>query len=164
VQQKLPIVPTAEGPKPIERPFVLTGKTAKIPTSYGNLYLTVNEVNGRPIEVFTTMGKSGHETMAFTEAIGRMISLALRSGVKIHHIIKQMKGIGGSQPVWHEDSVIMSVPDAIAFGLTHLGYLDMEEKEVMESMEETDMCPVCGATMTRMEGCITCTACGFSRC
>jgi ribonucleoside-diphosphate reductase alpha chain len=40
----------------------------------------------------------------------------------------------------------------------------MEEKEVMESMEETDMCPVCGATMTRMEGCITCTACGFSRC
>jgi len=164
VQQKLPIVPTAEGPKPIERPFVLTGKTAKIPTSYGNLYLTVNEVNGRPIEVFTTMGKSGHETMAFTEAIGRMISLALRSGVRIHHIIKQMKGIGGSQPVWHEDSVIMSVPDAIAFGLTHLGYLDMEEKEVMESMEETDMCPVCGATMTRMEGCITCTACGFSRC
>jgi ribonucleoside-diphosphate reductase alpha chain len=58
----------------------------------------------------------------------------------------------------------MSVPDAIAFGLMHLGYLDMEEKEVMESMEETDMCPVCGATMTRMEGCITCTACGFSRC
>jgi len=164
VQQKLPIPQGTEGPKPIERPFVLTGKTAKIPTSYGNLYLTVNEVNGRPIEVFTTMGKSGHETMAFTEAIGRMISLALRSGVRIHHIIKQMKGIGGSQPVWHEDSVIMSVPDAIAFGLTHLGYLDMEEKEIMESMEETDMCPVCGASMTRMEGCITCTACGFSRC
>ncbi len=164
VQQKLPIPQGTEGPKPIERPFVLTGKTAKIPTSYGNLYLTVNEANGRPIEVFTTMGKSGHETMAFTEAIGRMISLALRSGVRIHHIIKQMKGIGGSQPVWHEDSVIMSVPDAIAFGLQHLGYLDMEEKEVMESMEETDMCPVCGASMTRMEGCITCTACGFSRC
>ncbi|MBO8154529.1 ribonucleotide reductase N-terminal alpha domain-containing protein [Thermovirga sp.] len=164
VQQKLPIAATPPGPQPIERPFVLSGKTAKIPTSYGNLYLTVNEVNGRPIEVFTTMGKSGHETMAFTEAIGRLISLALRSGVKIHHIIKQMKGIGGSQPVWHEDSVIMSVPDAIAFGLTYLGYLDKEEKEIMESMAETDMCPVCGAAMTRMEGCITCTVCGFSRC
>jgi len=164
VQQKLPIAPDTQGPKPLERPFVLTGKTAKIPTSYGNLYLTVNEINGRPIEVFTTMGKSGHETMAFTEAIGRMISLALRSGVRIHHIIKQMKGIGGSQPVWHEDSVIMSVPDAIAFGLEHLGYLDLEEKEILETMAETDMCPVCGASMTRMEGCITCTACGFSRC
>jgi len=164
IQQKLPIAATPPGPQPIERPFVLSGKTAKIPTSYGNLYLTVNEVNGRPIEVFTTMGKSGHETMAFTEAIGRLISLALRSGVKIHHIIKQMKGIGGSQPVWHEDSVIMSVPDAIAFGLTYLGYLDKEEKEIMESMAETDMCPVCGAAMTRMEGCITCTVCGFSRC
>jgi len=164
VQQKLPIASTPPGPQPVERPFVLSGKTAKIPTSYGNLYLTVNEINGRPIEVFTTMGKSGHETMAFTEAIGRLISLALRSGVKIHHIIKQMKGIGGSQPVWHEDSVIMSVPDAIAFGLTYLGYLDKEEKEIMESMAETDMCPVCGAAMTRMEGCITCTVCGFSKC
>jgi ribonucleoside-diphosphate reductase alpha chain len=164
VQQKLPIAATPPGPQPVERPFVLSGKTAKIPTSYGNLYLTVNEINGRPIEVFTTMGKSGHETMAFTEAIGRLISLALRSGVKIHHIIKQMKGIGGSQPVWHEDSVIMSVPDAIAFGLTYLGYLDKEEKEIMESMAETDMCPVCGAAMTRMEGCITCTVCGFSKC
>jgi len=163
-QQTLPIPQVSEVEKPMDRPFILGGKTAKIPTSYGNLYLTVNEVNGRPVEVFTTMGKSGHETMAFTEAMGRLISLALRSGVKIHGIIKQMKGIGGSQPVWHDNGVIMSVPDAISYGLMSMGYLDLEEKGMMESLSETDMCPVCGASMARQEGCIKCPACGFSRC
>ena len=164
VQQALPIPQVSEVESPMECPFILGGKTAKIPTSYGNLYLTVNEVNGRPVEVFTTMGKSGHETMAFTEAMGRLISLSLRSGVRLHSIIKQMKGIGGSQPVWHGDGVIMSVPDAIAYGLLSMGYLDMEEKGMMESLSDTDMCPVCGASMTRQEGCIKCPACGFSRC
>jgi ribonucleoside-diphosphate reductase alpha chain len=163
-QQTLPIPQVSEVDRPMDRPFILGGKTAKIPTSYGNLYLTVNEVNGRPVEVFTTMGKSGHETMAFTEAMGRLISLALRSGVKIHGIIKQMKGIGGSQPVWHDNGVIMSVPDAISYGLMSMGYLDLEEKGMMESLSETDMCPVCGASMARQEGCIKCPACGFSRC
>lgn len=163
-QQNLPIPQVSEVERPMERPFILGGKTAKIPTSYGNLYLTVNEVNGRPVEVFTTMGKSGHETMAFTEAMGRLISLALRSGVRIHGIIKQMKGIGGSQPVWHDNGVIMSVPDAISYGLMSMGYLDLEEKGMMESLSETDMCPVCGASMARQEGCIKCPACGFSRC
>ncbi len=163
-QQTLPIPQVSEVERPMDRPFILGGKTAKIPTSYGNLYLTVNEVNGRPVEVFTTMGKSGHETMAFTEAMGRLISLALRSGVKIHGIIKQMKGIGGSQPVWHDNGVIMSVPDAISYGLMSMGYLDLEEKGMMESLSETDMCPVCGASMARQEGCIKCPACGFSRC
>ncbi|MDO9507892.1 MAG: LAGLIDADG family homing endonuclease [Thermovirgaceae bacterium] len=163
-QQTLPIPQVSEVERPMERPFILGGKTAKIPTSYGNLYLTVNEVNGRPVEVFATMGKSGHETMAFTEAMGRLISLSLRSGVKIHGIVKQMKGIGGSQPVWHDNGVIMSVPDAIAYGLLSMGYLDLEEKGMMESLSETDMCPVCGASMARQEGCIKCPACGFSRC
>jgi ribonucleoside-diphosphate reductase alpha chain len=163
-QQNLPMPQVSEVERPMDRPFILGGKTAKIPTSYGNLYLTVNEVNGRPVEVFTTMGKSGHETMAFTEAMGRLISLALRSGVKIHGIIKQMKGIGGSQPVWHDNGVIMSVPDAISYGLMSMGYLDLEEKGMMESLSETDMCPVCGASMARQEGCIKCPACGFSRC
>jgi len=163
-QQTLPMPQVSEVERPMERPFILGGKTAKIPTSYGNLYLTVNEVNGRPVEVFTTMGKSGHETMAFTEAMGRLISLALRSGVKIHGIIKQMKGIGGSQPVWHDNGVIMSVPDAISYGLMSMGFLDLEEKGMMESLSETDMCPVCGASMARQEGCIKCPACGFSRC
>ena len=164
IQQALPIPQVSEVEKPMDRPFILGGKTAKIPTSYGNLYLTVNEINGRPVEVFTTMGKSGHETMAFTEAMGRLISLSLRSGVRIHAIIKQMKGIGGSQPVWHDDGVIMSVPDAIAYGLLSMGYLNMEETGMMESLSDTDMCPVCGASMARQEGCIKCPACGFSRC
>jgi ribonucleoside-diphosphate reductase alpha chain len=75
-----------------------------------------------------------------------------------------MKGIGGSQPVWHDNGVIMSVPDAISYGLMSMGYLDLEEKGMMESLSETDMCPVCGASMARQEGCIKCPACGFSRC
>ncbi len=145
------------GLKPASRPGILTGRTVKIMTSFGNLYLTVNEFDGKPFEVFATLGKSGKDTQAHTEALGRLISTALRSGVSTSEIIQQLKGIGGSQPVWESDGVILSLPDAIARGL---------ERALGESVldKSLEMCPSCGAPLVHSEGCMKCEACGYSKC
>jgi len=78
-----------------DRPDTLEGFTTKMVTGLGTLYVTVTEYEGRPFEVFATIGKSGGSTTAKTEAIGRLVSLALRSGVKVEKIVDQLKGIGG---------------------------------------------------------------------
>ncbi|MDD4364156.1 MAG: vitamin B12-dependent ribonucleotide reductase [Synergistales bacterium] len=142
---------------PAGRPGVLRGTTVKIMTSFGNLYLTVNELDGKPFEVFATLGKSGKDTMAHTEALGRLISLALRSGVSSRQIVEQLKGIGGSQPVWESDGVILSLPDAVARGL---------ERALGESFSDSsrEMCPSCGAPLVAAEGCLKCERCGYSKC
>ena len=83
-----------------ERPETLEGFTTKMMTGMGNLYVTVTEYNGKPFEIFATIGKSGRSTTAKTEAIGRLVSLALRSGVDVDKIVKQLEGIGGEYPVF----------------------------------------------------------------
>jgi ribonucleoside-diphosphate reductase alpha chain len=70
-----------------ERPETLDGFTTKMVTGMGNLYVTVTEYDGRPFEVFATIGKSGRSTTAKTEAIGRLVSLCLRSGVTVDNIV-----------------------------------------------------------------------------
>jgi len=97
-----------------ERPETVQGFTTKIKTGLGNLYLNVTELDDRPFEVFALIGKSGKSTAAKTEAIGRLVSLALRSGIKVEHIIEQLKGISGDHPIFQKDGLVLSIPDAIA--------------------------------------------------
>lgn len=150
---------TAEAAQgPAERPTVLSGKTVKMPTSYGNLYLTINELDGYPFEVFATLGKSGKDTQAHTEALGRLTSLALRSGISVQEVVSQLRGIGGSQPVWGEEGVILSLPDAIG------QCLERAMGGIASGVSVIDMCPSCGMTLAREEGCIKCVSCGYSRC
>jgi ribonucleoside-diphosphate reductase alpha chain len=143
--------------KPRRRPSNLQGSTVKILTSFGNLYLTLNMFGGEAFELFATLGKSGKDTQAHTEALGRLISLSLRSGVPIRDIIEQLKGIGGSQPVLADPDMILSLPDAIAHGL---------ERALGEKVEITsgDMCPSCGAPLVHAEGCMRCISCDYSKC
>jgi ribonucleoside-diphosphate reductase alpha chain len=145
--------------KPRNRPSHLLGSTVKIQTSFGNLYLTLNMFGGEPFELFATLGKSGKDTQAHTEALGRLISLSLRSGVPVRSIIEQLKGIGGSQPVFEKDGdgIILSLPDAIAQGL---------ERAMGETVEISpgDMCPSCGAPLVHAEGCMRCVSCDYSKC
>ena len=77
-----------------------------IKTGLGKLYVTINELNGKPFEVFATIGKSGKSTMAKTEAIGRLISLALRSGIDVKRIVKQLEGIGGEYPILQKGGTV----------------------------------------------------------
>ena len=99
---------------PRERPAAMVGITYKMNTAYGNLYITVNEDEHGPFEVFAQMGKAGGFFSAQTEAITRMISLALRSNVAIEEIIAQLKGIRGPDVSFSEDGMIFSLPDAIS--------------------------------------------------
>jgi ribonucleoside-diphosphate reductase alpha chain len=100
--------------KPRKRPDVMHGSTYKVTTAYGNLYVTVNEDQFGPFEVFSQLGKAGGFFGAQTEAICRMVSLSLRSGISINEVIDQLKGIRGPDPVFHNGERILSLPDAIA--------------------------------------------------
>lgn len=103
-------------PKP--RPMVMVGKTYKLRTEMGNVYVTVNADEEGPQEVFVRLGKSGSSAMAFTEAIGRLISLALRAGVSPDAIVDQLSGIKSSSATRQENgTIVFSVPDAVAKAL-----------------------------------------------
>jgi ribonucleoside-diphosphate reductase alpha chain len=149
-----------------DRPETLEGFTTKIPTGYGNLYVTVTEHEGKPFEVFATIGKSGKSTTAKTEAIGRLVSLGLRSGVHVEHIIEQLKGIGGEHPVFQKDGLVLSIPDAISRVLEKRYLNDKKKKNGGKHKHSLmgETCPDCGQTISFEEGCMTCHFCGFTKC
>ncbi len=141
------------------RPTVLGGITEKIQTGYGNLYVTVNVKDGRPFEMFAQIGKSGYTTMADTEAICRMVSLALRAGVDVSQVIRQLRGIGGSSQIYSNGAKISSIPDAIAQVLhRHFGSGEATSENVSE------ICPDCSGAMKFDSGCFVCDFCGYSNC
>ena len=148
-----------------KRPETLGGFTTKIRTGLGQLYITVTEFNGRPFEVFATIGKSGRSTTAKTEAIGRLVSLALRSGVQVQQIVNQLKGIGGEHPIFQEGGLVLSIPDAIARVLERRY---VKTKGAGGNPAGNSLigaaCPECGQTISFEEGCQTCHFCGFTKC
>ncbi|MBM2821175.1 MAG: ribonucleoside-diphosphate reductase, adenosylcobalamin-dependent, ribonucleoside-diphosphate [Candidatus Berkelbacteria bacterium] len=101
---------------PRERPDIIHGFTYRIKTAYGKLFVTINDdENGQAFEIFSHLGKAGGFFAAKAEAICRLISLSLRSGIDSQEIVDQLKGIRGPTPTWSEDgSMILSLPDAIA--------------------------------------------------
>jgi len=148
-----------------KRPELIHGFTQKVQTGLGAMYLTVNELDGQPFEVFATIGKSGRSITAKAEAIGRLVSLALRSGVSVKDVVTQIKGIGGEHPVFRGKGLLLSIPDAIAWVL--------ERKYLKDSMStgssyanefERLRCPDCNGTLVFQEGCHICPACSYSRC
>jgi ribonucleoside-diphosphate reductase alpha chain len=82
-------------------------------TPLGKLRLFVTELDGQPFEVFAIIGRAGSDVMAFTEAIGRLLSLALRCGIPVRLLAEQLRGIGGSRSAGFGPSRVRSVPDAI---------------------------------------------------
>jgi len=178
-----------------DRPEIMIGKTYQVKTGYGKLYVTVNnDENGMPFEVFATIGKSGGFFQEQSEGICRLISLALRSGIKAEEVIHHIKGIRGPMPTMTNRGTILSLPDALGQILeehskTSLelksGNLEKEEEietvfvNVQESVEESSFvtkkksiahfgmmpgCPDCGSALQLQEGCMSCRNCGFSRC
>ncbi len=99
---------------PRERPRMIRGITERMRTAQGNAYVTINfDEEGTPFEVFTTIGKAGSTDQANLEAISRLISLALRSGIPAVEVVEQLRGIT-SEPVWDQGRLIKSSPDAVA--------------------------------------------------
>ena len=149
-----------------KRPETLLGFTTKMTTGMGALYVTVTEFEDRPFEVFATIGKSGRSTTAKTEAIGRLVSLALRSGVRVEKIVEQLKGIGGEHPIFQKDGLVLSIPDAISRVLEKRYMLDQPITKRGNNGKSLlgEACPECGQTISFEEGCMTCHFCGFTKC
>ena len=159
------------------RPQITTGKTRRMRTGDGTLYITVNEDENGLCEVFTAIGKAGGTVAAQTEAISRLISLALRSGVDPNSVISQLKGISGPNPTWEDGQLILSTPDAIGRALET--FLDGEEapnskkKVQFEIADESPIrtepqgmyCKECESHGIVDEGgCLLCKDCGWSKC
>ncbi len=165
-QEQVLVVPKKEKEttETFTRPTVLHGFTEKVKTSRGTLYVTVNTVDGKPIEVFANIGKSGGDISALSEAIGRLISIALQNGVHVKSIINTLISITGAQPIWNNGRLIKSVPDAIAQILRD-HFLNNTGKEVKEPKKVVgEECPECGSPLEIVEGCAVCRNCGYSRC
>jgi ribonucleoside-diphosphate reductase alpha chain len=171
---------------PRQRPQVTMGITERVKTGEGYLYVTINEDAEGLCEVFTTIGKAGGNAAAQSEAISRLISLALRSGIEPRELVKQLKGISGPTPVWDgKGGQILSTPDAIARVLER--YIERREQDraaahaappaphagtttpaghtqAGEAPRTLATCPECGSTVEHVSSCVVCYNCGWSKC
>jgi ribonucleoside-diphosphate reductase alpha chain len=100
------------------RPDVLRGTTIRKETPLGVMFVNVTEDDrGQPFEVFINLGKAGGSAMADAEAMGRLISLALRSGIPLMEVHKQLRGISSDRAVGLGVNKVLSVPDAVGLAL-----------------------------------------------
>src|SRR6185369_8652713 len=100
------------------RPEKLRGTTHRLETPLGTMFVNITEDDrNQPFEVFITLGKAGGSAMADAEAMGRLISLALRSGIPIMEVHKQLRGISSDRAVGLGPNKVLSVPDAIGLAL-----------------------------------------------
>ena len=171
------------------RPSMLKGHTMKVESPLGDLYVTINEDDkGKPFEVFCTVGKAGGAAMADSEAIGRLISLSLRSGIPITAVRDQLRGISCDRAVGVGPQKVLSAPDAIAQAIERYlaekegvqemlpievpmtaragaGAVGQGEYVVDHTAQTLGACPDCGAGQLAFEeGCKRCYVCGFSEC
>jgi ribonucleoside-diphosphate reductase alpha chain len=177
------------------RPDLLKGATRRIETPLGTMYVNITEDDkGQPFEVFISLGKAGGALMADVEAIGRLISLALRSGIPMREVYRQLRGISSDRVVGLGPNKVLSVPDAIGIAIEKW----MQEKQGIQQdllggvagagalapvreaaggpegvaglrsggveQDFIGACPDCGSQLAFIEGCAKCHVCGFSEC
>ena len=168
-----------------ERPRQIQGITERVRTGHGNMYITINfDENQQPFEVFGTLGKAGGCDSAQLEAISRLVSLALRSGIGPDEVISQLKGITCC-PAWDDGTLVRSGPDAVALALERrLSDPEAWSEAVADAMQlsfiadphqangngsgdsgyQARKCPDCNGTLHYLEGCVMCVSCGWNKC
>ena len=157
--------------EPRPRPQVTVGRTEKIKTGCGNLYVTINADEHGLCEVFTQMGKSGGCASSQSEALSRLISMSLRAGVDPSAIVKHLRGIRCPSPTWAEGGKVLSCADAVGIALEHFVEWQATGESPTAVVKNTDRldnlsgaCPECGGTLEHESGCAVCRTCGFSKC
>jgi ribonucleoside-diphosphate reductase alpha chain len=152
--------------EPRKRPAETKGTITKVTTGCGSLYVTVAYDDKGIFEVFSTLGKSGACASAQLEAICRLISTALRSGVDVAQIVKQFRGIRCPSIAWEGGKSILSCADAIASVLEK--HIKTDDKAVLEdyglAKNMAGQCPECSNVLVFSEGCYHCPACGYTKC
>jgi len=170
---------------PRKRPEVIKGTTRLMNTGCGHLYITINEdEKGNLFELFTHMGKAGGCAASQAEAIGRLVSLTLRSNIEPFEVVKQLKGIRCHSPSWTDGGRISSCSDAIAKAIDK--YLQRDgavgDSTLREARKDNGQkigqdahrphsslfiigaCPDCGGVVEHEGGCVVCRDCGFTKC
>ncbi|MDY7019304.1 MAG: vitamin B12-dependent ribonucleotide reductase [Chloroflexota bacterium] len=175
-------VKKAEGKlAPRKRPKVTRGVTERVNTGCGYIYVTINFDEQGICEVFSTLGKAGGCAAAQLEAISRLISLTLRSGIDLDSVVRQLRGIRCPSISWEQGHAVMSCADAIAGVIEK--YIEQEPASFLyadikptvshyiaenSSSEFRDQivgqCPECGGPLIHQEGCNICLDCGFTKC
>ncbi|MFC1977822.1 vitamin B12-dependent ribonucleotide reductase [Chloroflexota bacterium] len=164
------------GITPRERSKVTTGVTERVTTGCGYIYVTVNSDERGICEVFSTLGKAGGCASAQLESTCRLISLALRSGVDVAKVVRQLRGIRCPSIAWEEGKSILSCADAIASVLEKhtkgdTGGDGNNGSDTLNKPEDYGLakniagqCPDCGSLLAYQEGCFICHACGYTKC
>lgn len=155
---------------PRARSQALSGTTRKMPTGCGNLYVTINDADGEAFELFAQIGKAGGCAGSQAEAIGRLVSLALRSGVDPSAIARQLRGVRCPSPAWDNGSLVLSCSDAISKALERY-LVERDAYDPACSLENESLvnrcmgrCIDCGGPLEFDGGCSVCRVCGYSRC
>ncbi len=164
---------------PRKRAKITRGITERVNTGCGYMYVTVNSDEHGICEVFSSLGKAGGCASAQLEATCRLISLALRSGIEVAAVVKQLRGIRCASMVWEEGKAILSCADGIASVLEKLvngnepATGNGSHKEAKSAKQQPDyglakniagQCPDCSSTLVYQEGCFICPACGYTKC
>jgi ribonucleoside-diphosphate reductase alpha chain len=168
--------------EPRPRPRVTEGRTIETRTGCGSLYVTINEDSEGIAEVFVQLGKSGGCSASQTEAIGRLLSVSLRSWINPEVLIKQLKGIRCPSIGFDNGEIITSCADGVAkvlekwlkgeyrrikFEVEGIKPLTEFAEEIVEEGKTKmigGVCPECGNVLEYGEGCATCRFCGFTKC
>jgi len=156
---------------PRKRPKVTRGVTERVNTGCGYIYVTVNFDQQGISEVFSTLGKAGGCAAAHLEAISRLTTVTLRSGIDIESIVKHLRGIRCPSIAWEQGHATLSCADAIASVLEKYVRKEETAKNPGIPSKNPDMvkswagqCPDCGGPLIYQEGCNICLACGFTKC
>ena len=172
-------------------PALIEGHTYRKETPAGTARVVINAVDADPFEVFLLLGRAGSEVQSFMEALGRVISLYLRSDAaltprrKLELVAEQLQGIGGANQMGFGPSRVLSVVDGIGQLLAaHLQNDSASPPSATPAVSRVpasssspvrithasapssvDLCPQCNAaTLVFEEGCRHCSACGYSKC
>jgi len=152
---------------PRKRAKITSGFTERITTGCGYIYVTVNSDENGICEVFSHLGKTGGCASAQLEATCRLISLALRSGVDVASVVRQLRGIRCPSIAWEEGKSILSCADAIASVLEkHTTGYDGKPRPEDYGLAKNlaGQCPECSNMLIYQEGCFICPACGYTKC
>ena len=157
---------------PRKRAKITTGITERVTTGCGYIYVTVNSDEQGICEVFSTLGKAGGCASAQLEATCRLISLALRSGIDVASVVRQLRGIRCPSIAWEVGKSILSCADAIASVLEkHINNGNGDDDGGAKVLQDYGLvkniagqCPDCGSLLVYQEGCFNCPGCGYTKC
>lgn len=166
VVEKVVEIPVKQNTK---RDYSLEGMTYKIKpqTSSSAIYITINDKEGSPFEMFINSKDTEH--FQWTAALTRVVSAVMRREEKenMEFLVDELKSVvdpnGG---YWSNGKYIKSIVSEIGMVLEqHLSREDEEEKVAPVYPKNAIMCHKCGEkALIKNEGCEECVACSYSKC